>query len=585
MAGMSRPSTLGHVVFASLAFLAGIAVGYGLHARKVQREDLRPTSQKSEPAAKEVPSDIEFRLARGKRGKSEEDQPIEEEKASSLEEADQNPYMGLPAEELLGMIQEAALSHEFERLQTVLDALGPLQPSQLEKLSGLFFELSHPEAAEILAHALVRHGGEEGLQVVAQLVQDNSLGFDLRIGALEALEAAPPETRSKAAAIAHEILHSEIPRELSYRALHLYGRLLGPEAVPALVGLLDGGSLRTEPILEILHEFAETRDLPLLEQLLDRPLGRDAQGILLSALGKAAGAEGGRLLLDYLENPPRGIRREAIGMALEERVRKEDLPNLWDALRKEEDRHVQAGLARAILHVGGTASLEELGQMAMDPNSALSLDTFAWPLAETASRENIPLMMDLLQHAQEGEASEALAHGIARISGHDGMDKLLDLASENGYPGKRAAMIQAIEDFGDPAQAERLKTMLQVERDRDVSFHLAKAILQLDSSIGPRDLLDQLPNLSQGIQRAAVLQGLIEVERGTVIPLSRQLLREDGSAEVRRLAAQILGESGDPSAVEDLTGALASEADPEVREVIEEILKDRKEIDHERTTR
>jgi len=543
---------------------------------------------------------------------------------------EENPFLGRPAEELTQIVKDAAASRDFRRFKLAAEAMGELTPSQVAEFSELFLAAQDPKLAECFAQLLVRYGGKEGLDAVARFAKDDTLPLEMRGRAMEALAQIPPDRREEGIPLFKDLLGSGLPEKLQFHAAYAYGRLLGPAAVSGLLELLDGGGIPAAPLLHAMRDFATSGDVPALTELLSRTGGRDEQEILLRALGSAAGKDGSRLLLGLLEETPAGVRRDAIGSALAEFAGKEDLSAMWDCLKEETDRKAQAALARAIARIGGSPEIEKLAELAHDPGSVFSQEAFARALHDVGDAGSVPMMLELLKNARTWEASEPLAHAIARMSGREGIENLLSIAAQGGNDERLRAIIQAVEDFGDGSYAERLGAMLENERDHGVSFHLAKAMLHLDPSQGPQTLADSLGSFSNGDQRAAIAdllqregtrdlipalsevlrteeygraqwhlartlasygsEGMAAVEdllakdadpgrraemlRGVesfspqeAARLSRELL-QDPSPEVRLGAAQILARSGDPAAHEDLVKALSSETNPEVRQAI-----------------
>ena len=495
-------------------------------------------------------------------------------------------------------------------------------------------EARDPKEADFFLRHLARYGGKEGMAAIAELARDGALGVDLRARAIEALTEVPPEGREGALSHFKEILASGLPQKLDFHAAHCYGRLLGPDAASGLVALLGTEGVRGQPIYQALRDLARPDDLPLLTDLLARTAGREDQEMLLRAIGGAAGSDGGKVLLDLLESPPEGVRRDAIGFAMDEFLRKVDLPRVWENLASA-DPKTQASLARAIAHLGGPEGIAKLAELARSPDSGLSPQAFAQALSDAASKETVPLMLEFLKDARTWESAEPLARAVARTTGMEGVKQLLDLAGQGTAEEQRRAIIQAIEDFGDRSSVDLLSAMLEGETNHGVAFHLAKAILHLDPSQGPLELAERISNIPEGDQRAAIanvleregtaalipalsdvlktetyaraqwhlaramasfgpegldaveqliaadaepmkrvemLRGLESVRPEDAIRIAREML-SDGSVDVRRGAAKILAASKDATARNDLLQLLASETDPVLREHLAALLK------------
>ncbi|HTX71866.1 MAG TPA: hypothetical protein VMC79_03485 [Rectinemataceae bacterium] len=363
--------------------------------------------------------------------------------------------VGRSAEELIGIMREAVAARDFDAFKKAAEALGQLEASGIAAIAEMLFAADDPKVTEVLAWELVAHGGKEGMEAVAKLALSADAGLDSRARAIAALADAPPEGRTDAARLVAEILRADVPDKLQLASASAYGRLLGPEAVAGLLEMVDGGKVRSEPLLNVLRDFARADDIPQLTALVGRLNAPKSQELVFRAMGAAAGEKATDILLGILNAPPSGVKREPAAWALEEFAKSEDLPRLWDALRREEQ-----------------------------------------------------------------QPAEAFARAIARLSGREGVDKLLTLAEEGGTAVRRRGIVQIVEDFGDSGFAGRLGEMLATEKDHGVAFHLAKAILHLDATGGRQALEDQLGRASEPGPRAAIAQVL--GQEGDNAPPSQQ---------------------------------------------------------------
>ncbi|MBN1418000.1 MAG: HEAT repeat domain-containing protein [Planctomycetes bacterium] len=650
---MIRLPAVGFALIATGAFVAGVATGIVIHSGIRDRAPgpatgASPAGSSASLDAARIPTAGGSRAVSGRDGERRFDSPHgpsdpRRGKPGSFpgEFGDEDPLRDLrdkPPEELVATMREALATRDYEMFKRAAEVLGDLSPAHVAEFSAMLRQTDDPKAIHMLAGDLVRHGGKEGLQAVAQLIQDDTLGIDARGAAIEALHFIPPERREEALAVAANALASGLPEKLAFHTAHVYGGILGPDAVPRLAEILEAGVPRPEAIANAIRDFARPEDLALLKQLVAQPFGRAAQENLLRAIGSAAGADGARTLLGYLREPPEGVWRESVGWALDEFVRRDDLPQLWEALADEANKPVQDALARAIARAGGTEAIEQLAQLAADPASNVSSEALARALHDTASKETLPLMFEMLRNARSWEASEPLAHGIARIAGSEGLQELLEIAQRRESPDARRAIVQAIEDLGDSSVVDRLGAMLMDERDHGVSFHLAKAMLHLDPTQGPQELAERMvqfpdgerraaiadvlekeggpaliPTLADvlrgegneraqfhlartlasygpdgretlgqilaadpdGQRRASILRGMESIQPEAAVAQARRLIRDDVSPEVRHTAAKILGTSQDPAVLQELAAAIAAEADPGVREEMERVLRER----------
>lgn len=565
---------------------------------------------------------------------------------------EENPFRGLPREEIEARLLDALDRRDHDGVDRAVAALVEMDGGSGERLAGLLGTIVDPRAAEDLARQLVRRGGRAAVETVARLAGDAAIELGLRRALLHALGEIPDEHREAGSLILKDLLLSGLPVELQFPAAHSYGRVLGKEAISGILALVGSAGAGRQPLLGALRDFARREDLPLLVDFLASTIGREEQESLLRAIGGAAGAEGGSVLLDILESPPAGVSREAVGNALDEFARKGDLPRLWENLRADDDRATQAALARVLARVGGIDEVRKLVEIAGDPASGLSWDSLGRALEGSGSREIAPLIEDVLRASRTWEGVHPLARELVRISGREGLERLLSLVGEDPAGGgeakrgeggqgaaeeRRRAIVQTIEDLGDASMVGPLRDLLAVERDHGVAFHIAKAILRLDPEAGPSTLAERIAELPEGDGRAAlatlleregtadliptltralgreehgraqwhlartiaslgpegvgaigdllahdpspqrraeILRGLESTSAEGIAPIARELLK-DPAPDVRRSAAKVLARSGDPSARDDLLGALSSEADGGVRDLLGELLREK----------
>ena len=217
---MARSTRLGHVLFAAITFLAGIGIGYGIRSPEEDRFPAAGEAAEPDHAVhdRETGDGPEIGATSGParaRGASWRHAPSSERTAPEgtdlgdrpdLDPGDQNPFQGLPPDEIFSALRDGFESRDMERSRLAAMALGALTPAQVTELAALLGETQDPEGAHWLARVLVMHGGEEGLDAVAEIVEDGGLRREIRIEALEALADPPDESRDRAMDVVSEIL-------------------------------------------------------------------------------------------------------------------------------------------------------------------------------------------------------------------------------------------------------------------------------------------------------------------------------------------------------------------------------------------
>jgi HEAT repeat protein len=536
----------------------------------------------------------------------------------------------LSAAELIEALRSAAQSHDTQRFWLVAAALGPLDPSQLVQITEMLDEHRNDlKAAELFFGEIVHYGGTEGLDRIAQLVMDGMTDPKFRNTAVEALGGIPMDRRKEAVPILKQLLKSGL-RFDELAGARTLGWLLGPNAVPGLVEVLDGwvtrpdGSTQIEKgswdelnimngVLKAVEDFAGADDLNLLTGLFDRRLERGLQALLCQIMSNAAGAAATKTMLDLLLHPPMGAIRDVIAEALGRSADKEDVPQLRAALEAEGDTRVQMVLASLLARLAGVEEMRPLVERALDPASGLSPDVLIEPLIRAKSKDMAPLMLDLVRGVQGQYAVCRLAKGVLGLLGQEeGSEKLMSIVADGGGYGLvsevAAALLEQNPDH-DPrrllallerstdgvqrtAIADVLKNeretyalsshssevipaligILSHENDPNTQEHIASAIAGL-GPVGRSSLGELLAIDTDARRRLEVLRSLELLPPQDTVSLALRILHQDPSPELRSKAARIAGRGNDPSLIQELSSILSAEEDPEVRGAIEEVLR------------
>lgn len=532
--------------------------------------------------------------------------------------------------ELMEMLRSAAESHDTQGFWLAAAALGPLGPIEIVEVAAMLRDSRKDlQAAELFFGELVRYGGGEGLDWIAEFVNDVSTDPRLRNTAVEALGGIPAARRAEAAPILEELLKSGL-RFDEIAGAQTLGRLLGPEAVPGLIAVIDwwvaspDGSTPLEKdswdelnvlnnVAKAIEDFATADDINLLAELFRLPLDRGIHALVCQIMSHAAGAEATETMLDLLLHPPEGAIRDVIAETLGKSAGRDDVPRLRDALQAEGDARVQTVLASVLARLAGVEEMRPLVQRALDPASGLSSDVLIDPLIRAKDKDMAPLLLDLVPSVQGEYAVCRLARGVLDLLGREeGAEKLLSIVEEGGDyrmasevarallekdpdhdPGQLVALMERFTDgvhrsaiadvlknereaYGSPKGNDELipglVRILAGETDPGSQEHIASAI----ASFGPEgrnSLGEFLASDADPRRRMQVLRSLTFLPPQDTVALARRVLHEDPSPDVRSEAARILGTGNDPSLLQDLSSALATEEDPDVRRAIEAVLR------------
>ena len=170
-------------------------------------------------------------------------------------------------------------------------------------------------------------------------------------------------------------------------------------------------------------------------------------------------------------------------------------------------------------------------------------------------------LTDLFQFYRTGEMAEASLDAIARIA-HPASATLLEAQLAAKTPTLRGIAAEGIARLGDPARMPRVNGALGSERDAGVV--LARAFAAASLANDPIDPI--VDALKKPRVRDQARSYLIELAPRRASAYARALT--DENAQVREIAVDALGLSGDPSAL-PLVESMASDRDPRVARAAE----------------
>ena len=252
---MTSKTLLATSAIAAVVLVVGLGTGLHWFAGR-QETGTTKTVGGSGIAAKNEPAAADIARPTGARKTARVERPGEDRGEPGKQLA------GRSAEELLRVMRDAVAARDFAGFKTAAEALGQLDAGGIAAIVEMLFAADDPKVVEVLSWELVRHGGNEGMEAVAELALSAEAGLDSRARAIEALADAPLDARSDAARLVAEVLGADIPDKLQLVSARAYGRLLGPDAVAGLLEMVEGGDVRSEPILGVLREFARAEDIP-----------------------------------------------------------------------------------------------------------------------------------------------------------------------------------------------------------------------------------------------------------------------------------------------------------------------------------
>ncbi len=298
----------------------------------------------------------------------------ESERRSALSELDGyatplvEPFLLIALTDPSPQIRRAALqSCAHRQLTSCIDPARRIWSESLGDLSGRLYSLRvillkpNPEHVDILLEAL--HSATPLLRIEAA-----------RLLGITAL-AAHDNQRARSALVAKL---SDPDAEVRRAVARSLGLLAASEATLVLSRMLDDPDpqLRRDAA-EALGMIGDPRALPAMLRSLERGDEAYVARMLLAGLIQQPGAEVDRRFLEFLDGPPRGLKRSQIAQALGHRKNPSTL--LIDGilmLLRESDSSLRTDLLNTLLHLGDAAlpAIQSALARGVEPELAIELD-------------------------------------------------------------------------------------------------------------------------------------------------------------------------------------------------------------------
>lgn len=456
-------------------------------------------------------------------------------------------------EKIIQDLEKAIASGDFHAAHEALHELSisggpPLSSEELLALGGLLRK-APPQILHGLSRALVLAGGEEGLAVVMDFLEDAEVSLDDRREALYGLAELPPEKAGDLQPALAAFLEKGPPGELQRAAAHVIGRLFRDKGAEVLLGMLEQRSkFRSEFILDALGDIGRPQDAQRFLSLLSGDWSYQEKVSLLRSVERMAqrGNEGS-LLLGLLREAPAGASREMVAHALADSSHHLGAGVLRQALKEAAgDARAQEFIARALTRTGGKEALQALVEAAADPEVKLDQRVLARALNDFRGEAAVPVMMDLLENSQDEEILEPLARGIARNGGSEALESMLELLESGQNTWQRRAIARSLEEAGPGALGmDRLLSMLEQERDQEVASSLARTLSRLYPQALGEQAGELFQNAASPVKRIAFAQLLEKQAPASALEQIGRQLRVEPDARARWEMARILGRLGD----------------------------------------
>ena len=362
----------------------------------------------------------------------------------------------------------------------------------------------------------------------------------------EAAAALGKSRRREAVAPLSALVRDPEPK-VRLEVVRALGELRDLSAVPALVTSLQDGDprIREEAIVTLVEIYAERQRSGPVSKFLQTFSDEYDRSSVPPYTAVSPSVFGG--LVACLRDEEKGIRQEAayaIGI-LGGAVVVSDLV----AALPDPDAGVRGAAVTAIGKVGTAEQGKALIPLLGDENTEVR-NRALQAVGVLRVREAGPALREMFEPTRRRETGTRVLEALSRVGDPAEADLFRELL-QSANPDYRRPAVEGLARVSEPASIGSFKKDYQRERDGDVKLAYAFAVTLL----GDRAFLDSivlaLPSATQG-RRA---RGYLTELGPSFIPDLYPYLN-DQDAEVRGALCDILGEFGDPGAIDRLTPLL-----------------------------
>ncbi len=226
-----------------------------------------------------------------------------------------------------------------------------------------------PDIRSELSRALVRSGGDDGVNLLLELADSERAGIDADVLGAAFAEVGRVEDLPLMTELLSKVKGSDVMHQLSRKIIETGGR----EGVEALLKQIEEQDLHGEvlhPLCGAIAEAGTEVDAPRLFDLVQHETDPEAARVLLKTACRLSGEDGLKRAMDLLQNAEDGnVRAAAAGILAHEAAGLEEtIPYLAGTLEKETFGRAQWEIAHALAE-SGAEGINELGRlMKQDPN-------------------------------------------------------------------------------------------------------------------------------------------------------------------------------------------------------------------------
>lgn len=198
--------------------------------------------------------------------------------------------------------------------------------------------------------------------------------------------------------------------------------------------------------------------------LLSGDWSQDEKLSILKAAAKLSSRGGmSSPLIPLLKEPPPGVSQEMVAQAISDASYRTSMSSLEEALRAISDRGAQECISRALLRAGGRQGLQILVEAASDPAGGVDPALLSVALEEYGGPNEAQLMLDLFRRGDRLDVLEPLARGIARLARVDIWEDLLSFLNGSATAEQKRAIASSLDQVRGSIDRARIASILGSE--------------------------------------------------------------------------------------------------------------------------
>lgn len=387
--------------------------------------------------------------------------------------------------------------------------------------------------------------------------------------AVEPSEPPPPETTPELKSSLEKLI--EAMKKKNYKKMEAILRTLGRDALPDLLSFLLSREYGTDMKLRILravNRFRSPDALPALVQLVegDNPLVLQQEAVVaIAAIGTEQAL---RTLVDILKRSKKAEVKRAVADALVRSANEKTLTQLVELFKSEQDVMLREIIRLALINSPTEGVIKKLGELfGYSPENEPELIALsASALAEIGTQDAMEILFEAIRtdpsSVRAEEALDALTE-IAEVEPDVVLEKALQLLQSNSIDVRESA-IELLASTGDQRAIEPLLKLLS-DPDPDIRATTAEYLADLDFPEVVNGLIEALGKEEDTDVKETIIESIGFVGNDEVVSQLAQLLNSEEDEDVRITIIEALGDIASEKAIPILLQILKSDEDTELK--------------------